>query len=1362
MRIVKFQFIILVLLSISFAGYGQKSVYRYSKLDIDDGLTNNSINSIIQDSRGYIWFGTYYGLNRYNGYEIKNYYNESDNPHSVSDNFTTSLLEDIDGNIWVGTKFGLNRFDKNTEKFSRYLVDSTQIGSIVNNQIGSLSTDSENNIWVGTMGGGLHLYHHASDNFTAFVQNEKNYSHINYISSMVNGSDHELWLGTYGNGIALFNKSQKSFLHFPFNNMQINDLYDDKRGVIWIATNNMGLYRFIKKTRTYEKFTFLNDKEDSDINIIMSFSNTPDGHLLVCADGGGIVIIDTEKSIVLKNNEQSKAFQGLDTKAIYRVYFDSNNLYWIGTIGKGIRQLNMERNRFSYFINEENNPSSLSENAVISLLQDKKNRIWVGTDGGGLNLFNPEKGTFRSFQKLSSNLKSNVIKCIYEGDDESLWLGTYGGGLAQFNTKTESFVSYNPIESSTNEQLYLSVWSLEQQSKGQLWVGTLGNGLFSFDIKTKKFTPLKTLYPELDEVMNDYILSLRVDSKNNLWIGTSNGIYLWDRTSDSYSRWLFDDQNHSGVGKNAILSIYESHNKKVWVGSNGGGIVIIDPDNESLLELNKSDGLVHEQVYDITQDHNNSIWIATQGGVSKYEIETGRFQNYDNRDGLMGSAFNTLLSSLSNQILVGGVKGLNVFNPNVIKINNYVPKVQLSELLINNVVVKAGDLNSPLKQNITETKELILNHNQANIGIEFVALNFFSEKNSYSYMLENSSEDWSKSSFNRNVKFNNLKPGSYVFRVKAANNDGIWSTSETKLHITILAPWWKTWYAFLIYFLILGAIIYGYIRYSILWIDLRRKLQFEVMEREKIKELNQLRLQFFTNISHEFRTPLTLITGPLEALRKKLKLNQEESDLFNIMHKNTNLLLRLINQVMDFRKVETGSMELNVSSGDIISALKDSANAFAYMANERNMSFEVQTEIKQLYIQFDVDIIEKVIYNLLSNAFKYGKENGNVSLSISEQICEDSEIRRCLIITVSDDGPGIQSDNPEKVFEQYKQFNQGINKHQPGTGIGLPLTKSLVELHGGKLSVRSEKDKGATFTISIPIVEAEGQFVVTEKPTQTHLNKNYYFDTTVKNANSKPDKTHKYNLLVVDDNKEVVDYLQNILQDHYNLDKAYDGEQALDLMMRRSFDLLITDVMMPKMNGVELCHTLKTEIQTSHIPIIMLSAKSSVEDRIEGISIGADAYVPKPFNPDLLLAYIENLLRSREKLKEIFTGNSIIVPSEVTSSSVDEKFVSKALEVVKKNMEDEEFGVVELGQELNMSRSNLHRKLKAITGKSSTDFIRTIRLKEAAAKLISTDDQIAEIAYKVGFNSSSYFIKSFKKEFNMSPGQYKQMQQKWN
>nr|WP_321410181.1 two-component regulator propeller domain-containing protein [uncultured Carboxylicivirga sp.] len=1352
-------FITFLLVSIlSVSAYSQFSQYRFESLDTDDGLSNNSVNSILQDSRGYIWFGSYYGLNRYDGYEINTFYHKHDESNTISDNFITSLAEDDEGDIWIGTKFGLNRFHHDTEQISTFYVDTLQGKSITNNQIGALLMDDQNRLWIGTMGGGLNSYNKETNTFEAFQQNHSQYNYINYISALCNGSDDELWMGTYGNGLSLYNKDSEKFKHFSFENMQINSLLDDGLGFIWIATNNMGLYKFSKENHQFIKLN-LNKGGNDNINIIMSLSLSQDGKILASIDGDCIYVIDQTNDQVTYNTELAKAFRGLDTKAVYTVYVDGNGLYWIGTIGKGIRLLNLDRNRFTYFTNEPNNPSSLSEDAVISLLQDNKDRIWIGTDGGGLNLFEINSGKFKRYTQLSSNLKSNVIKRLFEDIKGNIWLGTYGGGLALFNPSNGNFNSYNPIEPTKNEELYLSVWSIGQQEANQLWVGTLGNGLFNFDIQSKEFKPLKEIFPALGYVLNDYILSLKVDSKNNLWIGTSNGVYVWYYQTKQYKRWLFDEINNSGVGKNAILTINESRDGNMWLGTNGGGVIIIDPPNGTFNELGIKDGLAQEQVYDIKQDNNNRIWIATQGGISKYDIKTGRFQNFDNRDGLIGSAFNTLMITDSDLIFAGSVKGLNYFNPNITKENAYVPNVQLTNLLINNVPVKVGSANSPLTKNIADTKELVLNHKQNNFGIEFVAINYYSEKNTYSYLLENSSESWSENSTNRIAKYNNLKPGNYTFRVKAANNDGIWSHSETILHIKVLAPWWKRWYAFLAYFLTLGIIIYAYIRYSILWIDLKRKLQFESMESQRIKELNQMRLQFFTNISHEFRTPLTLIAGPLEALRKRLTLDNDDKELFVIMHKNTNLLLRLINQVMDFRKVETGSMELNVTTGDIISFIKDSAQAFSYMASEQKIDFKIKTDIENLVIQFDEDVIEKVIYNLLSNAFKYGKENGEVILSISVEKCDGKVDSNCLLIEVIDDGPGIQADNPDKVFEQYKQFNQGIHKHKPGTGIGLPLAKSLVKLHGGTLNVKSEKGIGTTFTASIP-------FLIDKREKESQNNqKHFEVPLAIVNPtpNSEPYKEvkHKYTLIIIDDNGEVINYLNSILRNHYNIIKAYDGEQAHKSILNRSVDLIITDVMMPKLNGIELCQLVKNDIQTSHIPVIMLSAKSSVENRIEGISIGADAYLPKPFNPDLLIAYIENLLHSREKLKELFTGNSIIVPSEVTSSGIDEKFVTKALEIVKANMADETFGVIELGNELNMSRSNLHRKLKALTGKSTSDFIRTIRLKEGAIKLISTDLQIAEIAYQVGFNSSSYFIKSFKKEFNMSPGQYKQMQYKW-
>ncbi|TRX70299.1 two-component regulator propeller domain-containing protein [Carboxylicivirga sp. M1479] len=1351
--------LLLFLFSVSIAS-AQFSQMALSGLDTENGLSNNSVNAILQDSKGYMWFSTYYGLNRYNGYEITNYYSAPDNEETLSSNFITKLVEDNNGDIWVGTCFGLNKYNQNTESFKRYWADETQPASLKNNHVGALLLDSRGHMWVGTMGGGLHYYHEQIDGFTCFSQEESIGEYINTISAIAEGFNGEIWVGTYGNGLSVFNPKEHFFINFEFPTMQINALLDDGNGSIWIATDNMGLFRFDKEMKVYERFQM--DPNNSNVNIILSLTLNKDGSILAAVDGGGIINIDPVKKIVISDQEQNQAFSQLDTKAIFSMYIDSNGLYWVGTIGKGIRIINMERNRFQHYVHQPYNQQSISDNNIISLFEDSRKRIWVGTDGGGLNLFDVSNNRFSRFNQLSSNLKSNVIKRIFEDDKNNIWLGTYGSGLAHLNEATNELITFTPRNLFDYESLSISVWSICQQKKGKLWIGTLGNGVMEFDTQNKTFTPLSDIYPQLDQLMNGYILSLFVDSKDNLWIGTSNGIYIWLHNEKKHIRYLFDEENksinYSGVGRNAILCIHESLDGNFWIGTNGGGIYNINPNSGDIINLTNNDGLAQEQVYDIKQTEEGILWFATQGGISKYEIENGRFQNYDGRDGLLGSTFSALLYTSDQSLMVGGVKGLSVFDPKVIKVNKTVPKVLLSELYINNTPIKAGDKNSPLIQNIASTNEIILKHNQNNIGLEFVAINYFiSEKNTYSYVLENSSEQWSKASSNRLVKYNNLSAGEYIFKVKAANNDGVWSNTETSLKITVLAPWWKRWYAYLAYFLVIGGVMYAYIRYTVLWIDLRRKLEFEVMEREKIKELNQMRLQFFTNISHEFRTPLTLISGPLETLSTQLNLNKKEQNLFNIAHKNTNLLLRLINQVMDFRKVETGSIELNASNGDIIAAIKECGESFRYMASEKNMNFVIKSNTKELTIQFDADILEKIIYNLLSNAFKYGKENGNVSLDIhlsSESVLE----RQKLSIKVSDDGPGIPTDNLQEVFNRFKTYKQA-DKQKVGTGIGMSLTKSLVELHGGTIDVESSKDKGTSFLVSIPVISNLSNTSYTEF-TETISAHNQ--ETETLKETSDPIKKHHYKLLLVDDNPQVIEYLTSVLENTYQITTAENGQKAFDLLEKRSFDLVVSDVMMPIMTGIELCDKMKKDVQTSHIPVILLTAKTSLENSIEGLNTGADAYVPKPFNPDLLKAYIDNLLKNREKLKEIFTGNAIIQPSEITSTSVDEKFITKALEVVRLNMEDEAFGVEELGSELGMSRSNLHRKIKALTNKSTTDFIRTIRLKEAAAKLISTEDQISEIAYKVGFNSSSYFIKSFKKEFNMSPGQYKQAHNRWN
>lgn len=1353
---------LLLFLILSCSVQGQKITFRYNELAVEDGLSNNSVNTVLQDSKGFMWFGTYYGLNRYNGYEFENFYSDNKDPHSLSSNFITALLEDKNGDIWVGTKMGLNRFNKDSERFDSFVVNVDEPASITNNQIGALLSDSRGNLWVGTMGGGLHQYHENVEGFTCYAQTNTEASRINQISALTEGYEGGIWVGTYGNGLSFFNPRESFFINYDYPTMEINDLLDDGNGSIWIATANMGLYRFDKEMKVYEKLQLHPDRQDDAMNIIMSLSLDKMGNILAAVDGGGVVLIDALQRRELLPGEKNDAFDDLDTRAIYRVYIDSNGLYWICTIGKGIRVLNMDRNRFYYYLHSEEDNTTISDNAVISLLQDSQQRIWVGTDGGGLNLFDADKGSFKNYGGLGGR-SNKVIKRIFEDKANRLWIGSYGGGLVHFDPGKEQFQSYNPIGYINNELQQLSVWSIAQQTDDRLWVGSLGNGLYEFNISDKRFTHLSKIFPELDQQINDYILSMIIDRNNNLWIGTSNGAYVWFNRTKRFARYFYDEFNNSGVGASAIISIFEDNEGRMWFGSNGGGLRILDPNSGDVIHLTEKEGLAQDQVYQIIQDNTGHHWIATHGGISKYDFETGRFQNYDSRDGLSGNAFSTILLSKEGLVIVGGVKGLNVFNPSVIKVNRNIPRVIISGLNINNLPVHAGVSDSPLSKHITETEEIVLRHNQNNIGLEFVAINYFiSEKNSYSYILENSSENWCQPVTNRSVKYNNLKPGNYVFKVKAANNDGYWS-KERVLKIRIKTPWWKTWYAFISYFILLSGIIYAYIRYSLMWMDLRRKLEFEVMERDKIKELNQMRLQFFTNISHEFRTPLTLILGPLDSLKKNLQLEGDNKALFDVVHKNANILLRLINQLLDFRKVQTGSMEMNLIPGDIVGFAEKCALGIQYLGIEKGMTFTVDKKIEKLYTHFDEDVLEKVIYNLLANAFKYGHSNGHVQFELTQEECNlRGTPKSCFVLKVIDDGPGIPSDKPEDVFIRYKQFKNMTTSHQPGTGIGLALTKSLVELHGGQITVQSKKGKGSTFTVYLPMEEIESlpdklERTAEEESAVTFLHPEIIESQGVKTS----EKAKKYKLLIVDDNEEVVDYLESLLGQRYIIEKAYNGEEALDLALRRSFNLVITDVMMPVKDGIELCNDLKNNIQTSHIPVIILSARSSVESRIEGIKTGADAYVPKPFNPELLEAYIENLLQSREKLKEIFVGNSVVLPSDITSTSVDEKFVAKAMDVVKRNMADETFGVEDLGAELNMSRSNLHRKIKALTDKSTTEFIRTIRLKEAAAILVSTDDQISEIAYKVGFNSSSYFIKSFKKEFNMSPGQYKQLQQKW-
>jgi signal transduction histidine kinase/AraC-like DNA-binding protein len=867
-----------------------------------------------------------------------------------------------------------------------------------------------------------------------------------------------------------------------------------------------------------------------------------------------------------------------------------------------------------------------------------------------------------------------------------------------------------------------------------------------------------------------YVRTIFEDSKKNLWLGTTQGLQLADSSKSNFTTFRNIADNINSLSNSAIIDIYEDKKGDLWIGTEYG-LNHFNPNTKVFTRFNTTDGLPNNRIFGILEDDNGYLWISTSKGISKIGIgrkdgkngtEKGKVfirncTNYTSDDGLQSNQFNysSRLKTKDGEMFFGGVKGLSSFYPEEIKNNKFVPPVVIVDFKLFNKSVNPGDADSILHKAISETEEIVLNYDQSFFALEYAALNFVSpKKNQYAHKLEGLDKDWIYTGNNGTASYTGIMPGNYIFRVKASNNDGIWNMKGTSIKITIKPPFWKTIPAYITYFMAFISMVL-YFRHQFLARQ-KSKMQNELerIKAEKNHEINQIKLQFFTNVSHEFRTPLTLILGPLEKLIAEKPKNEGGNKLllYELMQRNAQRLLRLVNQLMDFRKLEAGELGLKASCKDIIAFIANVANSFKFQAENRNITFTINSEVDEKQVWFDPDKLEKIISNLLSNAFKFTHEEGKIEIN--------TRLDKDIIISISDSGIGIHKENLQSIFKRFYQVPKMQTSEKVGTGIGLALTKELVELHKGIISVDSEVGKGTCFTIRIPTglksVEQEqtiSKFVI---PEEKEVTPNNITEEENKSDVEKPVTIKKDSplLLIVEDNDDMRLFIKNELISLYRIVVAPNGKEGIKKAFDAMPDLIISDVMMPEVTGFELCNTLKTDERTSHIPIILLTSLSSKENKLLGLETSADDYISKPFNIEILRARIKNLINSRIKLREYFLRRLTPINDSATAESLDDKFLKRAIDLVNKNIADFNFSNDEFIAQIGMSRTALYSKLKSLTNLTVSEFIQSMRMRKAEQLLKDGSATISNVAYNVGFKNPSHFSRCFRKHFNITPVDY--------
>jgi ligand-binding sensor domain-containing protein/DNA-binding response OmpR family regulator len=1329
----------------------QKDKIGFKHLTVENGLSQSSVLSIAQDSMGFMWFGTKDGLNKYNTQNFEIYKREQGNSSSLSSSQNiNALLTDTKGNLWVGTQKGLNRYLPESNSFKRYQYDPKNKRSISNNVVRSIYEDKNGHIWIGTDSGLNKLT--TDDQLIRFLPGRDLSSGIAHHLVKSIHQDHEgaLWIGTVQGltRMQLVNGkySYKSYLHKSDDPNSLSDsdvgvVYEDPKHNLWVGTHNSGLNLFNRANGTFRHFMVKKgDANSISSNVIRKIKMDREGRLWISTlNGINLLDVKSFKFTVLNHNPEDPT--SLNHNSIYDILEDATGSIWAGSYFGGVNFYHPNATPFREY-RTSLAKNGISSNVVSSIVEDRNHNLWIGTEAEGLNYYDRTSGRFTSFKQDTENansLSSNLVKAVSIAQNGEVWIGTYEGGLDVYSPVTKTFRHYKPNYSDPKALNSNRIVCLLHDSQNRLWIGTRAQGIFIYNEKENNFAPYNAPGNQHELKFLRYFFE---DAKKNIWIATNSGTYILDPVTNKIKRLAVKDNSSKFDDINVIQ---EDSRGIIWLGSYDSGLIRYDAKQQKIRFYNIKNGLPSNVVLGILEDEPGNLWISTDNGLAKFDRRT--FKTYTVEDGLPGNVFNynSFYKDNKGEFFFGSYSGLISFFPNQIKENKKVPKVIFTRLRLFNKTVVIGDENNLLNQNISLTKGLTFSHAQNIFSLEFAVLNYIkSEKNRYAYKLEGLDKEWNYVS-SPTATFYNLPSGTYKLLIKGSNNDGVWTDQTEQMIIHIKPPFWKTWWAYLFYTLMVSAVLFLVFRF--LWIRALLRKEHEVY---------QMKMDFFTNVSHEIRTPLTLILGPLENLINDTKEHPGINRRLLTVKKNAGRLTRLVNELLDFRKQEAGKLRLNVAPDNIVEFAKEIYLSFQYLAIRHHIDYQFISSDDHIEVYFDPEQLEKVFYNLLSNAFKFTPENGLIKLSVNKT--EKGPIE----ITVCDNGKGIPEESRDKLFTNFYQVKDPLSRNS-GTGIGLALSKKIARLHHGDLVLLPGSlpaEAKTCFSLKLKTGyshfkkdELVPQFVNVENPVLYQMPEELTElpDQENSGVNTAEDSI---TLIIVEDNREIREFIRHSLKPFYNIIEAENGEEGAALAFEKIPDIIVSDVMMPVMDGLELCRVLKTDPRTSHIPIILLTARSGNIHEVSGLKTGAEVYITKPFSIDVLQLNINNLLALQSNMRKKFSQQITLQPSNVLIESTDEEFLNKIMAIIEQNFSVDEFNVNVLAADIGMSTPILYKKIKALTGLTVNNFIKSVRLKRAAQLLQQKTFTVYEVAYMVGFSDSKYFSKEFAKQFGRTPSDY--------
>lgn len=1328
---------------------------QITKFTNDLGLASNYAYQIIQDKKGFIWIGTEEGLNKFDGKNFTEFTTKAGR-YSMSHNRAQTVMLAPDGNIWVGTSDGINIYDYKSDSIIQVKTNTSPL-KLIYNDITFLTTSKNNKTtWIGTYGNGIHYYNWDKKVVAKFnLPNIPGVKEPLLVMNILEDDNKRLWIGTQNNGLYKYDLEHRKFEHCQLKeqNLFVQAIYQDSYRRLWIGTNK-GCYIY---NETTDLFDSVNYPEGLSANSINVFREDHHGKLWIGTDlflmnFSARSFSKTEKFAYQTYSHGESSFT-LNCPSISSILVDRDNNIWIGTVWGGVNMMQGVQSKFKLYKQEPDIPFSLPKTPITGICKDIDGNILLSTNTKGIYKMNSATLEFRKFT-TSKNYTGYDFQTILNDNEGKIWLGTFKNGVLVMdkNGAEKIHFTYNPLD--VNSLPDNDVRCLYQSKNHNIWVATQ-KGIAVINSHTLKVEHVIHLNN------NTGIRVIKEDADGLIWFGTYGGGVA---TYNPLTKQL----NNSPTPFNLTI-VYDIFINKdnVWFATHGQGVFLYVKSTRKGYRYSELEGLPTNFVRSILSDKNGYIWVGTPKGISKINPKTHEIQNFTTQDGLQPQGFyeRSVYISPEGQMYFGGYVGLNVFNPQNVTKNDRCPPVIFTKLSVFNQTISPSNKKnkkSPLKENINIADKIKLNYDQSVFSIEFIGLNYNAlQKIQYAYLLKGADSKWNNLGNQNSITFRNLSPGSYVLQVKASSPDGVWSDENiASITIIIKPPFWKSWWASMIYTLILGVILYFVWQYTSLKIKSENELKIERAKLEKEEELHQEKLQFFTNISHEFRTPLTLIIGPLEKLQAE-ETNEIKKSNIKLMSRNARRLLVMVNQLLDFRKTERGQMSLNIKYADIIAFVREIMHSYEELKETKNIKFDFVHQEEVLMTWFDPEFIDKCLFNLLSNAFKFTPDKGKITVTVEKK-------GENIQISVADNGKGIPENEQSLIFNRFYTGKEQ-SKMQPGTGIGLHLTKNLVELHHGTISVESIPHKKTVFIVSIPsnqkaytLDEFSNEDAMATRQINGEINSelNIYEKSLTEKENH---ERHKKRILLVEDNAEIRAYIIEILGTNYIIDEAENGLIGLKMANEKEYNLIISDLMMPEMDGIEMCKQLKSSIETDHIPIVMLTAKSSIENRIEGLNVGADSYISKPFHPEHLSVRVTKLMEQREMFKERFSKKILlenIQHPENKTESPDEHFLQKIVAVILERMAETDFNGDVLAAELYISRMGLHRKIKALTGQSTGEFIRNVRLKKACELLTVSGKNVSDVCYDVGFNSPSYFTTCFTEVYKMTPSEFVKNQKK--